>query len=197
MIRPSTQHPEIHMSTQNLSSVALNVVDQYSEAGKTLVHAYRVGSERAVHAVSARFESVLNARSLPLVNETFKANLIGAEQKIAGVVSRGVTLGANGADFTIEQVARVANGGIERLTTAGTRVEKVIGVAAVQKANALALPAANVSLQIANFVAEGSKFLSERVAGAEEIVVPAKKAAKKVARKKPAAKRATRTARSA
>jgi hypothetical protein len=185
------------MSTQNLSSVASNVVDQYSEAGKTLVHAYRVGTERAVNAVNARFASVVNARSLPLVNDTLKANLIGAQQKIASVVSRSVTLGTNGAEYTIEQVARAATGGIERLSSAGDRVEKVIGAAAVQKANTLVLPAVNVSLQIANFVAEGSKFLSERVTGVEEIVVPAKKAAKTVARKKPAAKRATRSARSA
>jgi len=187
------------MSTQNLSSVAFNVVDQYSEAGKTLVRAYRVGSERAVNAVTTRFESAVNARSLPLVTETVKANLIGAEQKIAGVVARGVTLGANGADFTIDQVARVANGGIERLSSAGARVEKVIGATAAQKVNTLALPAATVSLQIASFVAESSKFLSERVTGVEDIVVaPAKRAAKKVAKTKPAAKRASRrTTRSA
>jgi hypothetical protein len=172
------------MSTQNLSSVAINVVDQYSEAGKTLVHAYRVSSKRAVNAVTTRFESAVNARSLPLVTETVKANMIGAEQKITGVVARGVNRGANGADYTIDQAARVANGGIERLSSAGARVEKFIGATAVQKVNTLALPAATVSLQIANFVAESSKFLSERVTGAEDIVVAPKRAAKKAAAKR-------------
>jgi len=181
------------MSTQNLSSVAFDVVGQYSEAGKTLVHAYRVGTDRAVSAVNARFASVVNARSLPLVTDTVKAKLIGAETKIAGVVSRGATLGANGADFTIDQVARAANVGIERLSSATARVENVIGASAVQKVNTLALPAATVSLQIANFVADSSKVLSDRVVGAEAIVVkPARKAAKKVAAKKPVKKVATK-----
>jgi len=185
------------MSTQNLSSVAFDVVGQYNQAGKQLVRAYRVGSDRAVDAVNERFESVVNARPLSIVGDTVKANLIGAEKKLTGVVSRGVNLGANGADFTIDQVARVANVGIERMVEASNRVENVIGSTAVQRVNTLALPAATMSLQIANFVAQSSKFLSERVTGVEKVARPVKKAAKKVAKKKPAAKRATRTARSA
>jgi hypothetical protein len=181
------------MSTQNLSSVAFDVVGQYNQAGKQLVRAYRVGSDRAVDAVNARFESAVNARPLALVSDTIKANLIGAEKKLTGVVSRGVNLGANGAEFTINQAARVANGSIERMVNVGERVESVIGATAVQRVNTLALPAATMSLQIANFVAQSSKFLSERVTGVEEVVAPAKKAAKKVA-KKPAAKRTARRA---
>jgi hypothetical protein len=181
------------MSTQPLSSIAFDVVGQYTEAGKSLVRAYRVGSDRAVTAVNERFESVVNARTLPLVNDTLKANLIGAEQKIAGVVARGVTLGADGADVTIDRIARGVNVGLERLAGAGARVEGVVGTGTVERVNALALPAATLSLQIATFVAESSKLLSERVAGPEQIVVaPVKKAARKVAKK-----RATRSTRRA
>jgi hypothetical protein len=66
----------------------------------------------------------------------------------------------------------------------------------VQTVNSLALPAANVSLQIANFVAETTKRVSDRVTGEVELSTPAKKATRKTAAKKPAAKRA-RTARRA
>jgi hypothetical protein len=183
------------MSTQNLSSVATHVVGQYSEAGKHLVRAYRVGSDRAVSAVSARIESALNARSLPLVTETVKSNLIGAEKKFADALSRGVNFGANGADATIDQLVRGANFGIERLTNAGARVENVLPTV-VQTVNTLALPAANVSLQIANFVAESTKRVSDRVTGEVVLSTPAKKATRKTAAKKPAAKR-SRTARRA
>src|SRR5439155_26389024 len=99
----------------------------------------------------------------------------------------------NGAEFTLDQAARFANGSIERIVNVGEPVESVIGATAVQRVNTLALPAATISLQIANFVAQSSKFLSERVTDVEEVVAPAKKAAKEVA-KKAAAKRTPRRA---
>jgi hypothetical protein len=172
------------MSTQTLSTVAMNVVDQYNLAGKHLVRAYRAGTERAVGAVNERFASAVQARSLPLVNELVKASVIDAQQQVAGIVAFGLGMGANGADLTIDQVSRRVANGIERLTNATTRVESVIGATTLDKVGVLALPVAYVSLEIANAVAEGTKRLSDRVAGEEEMIVvatPAKKAAKKTA----------------
>jgi hypothetical protein len=177
------------MSTQTLRSVAQNVVDQYSLAGKQLVRAYRAGTERAVGAVNERFASVVNARSLPLVTDTVKTSLIDAQQQVAGFVSFGLGLGANGADITIDQLSRRVSSGIERVSGAGTRVESALGTSALDKIGAVALPLAHVTLEIANVVAEGSKRLSDRVAGVEQAPAPARKAAAK--------KRARRTTRRA
>ena len=58
--------------------------------------------------------------------------------------------------------------------------------AVIGTASSLAMPAAQVSLQISNFVAQGSKRLSDRVVGAEAVTAkkPARKAAPKAAVKK-------------
>jgi len=186
------------MSTQTLTSIATTVVDQYNQAGKQLVRAYRRGSERAVGAVSERFAATVNAGTLPLVTDGVKAGLIGAQQRVAGAVSFGVEIGANGADLTIDQVARRVTSGIERVSGATSRVDGLLGTPALERVGSLALPVANVSLEIANAVAEGSKRLSDRVAGS--VAVPAKKAARKAVKKvarKPAAKRAQRGTRRA
>jgi hypothetical protein len=181
------------MSTQTLSSVAQNVVDQYSLAGKQLVRAYRAGTERAVGAVNERFASVVNARSLPLVTDTVKSSLIDAQQQVAGFLSFGLGLGANGADITIDQLSRRVSTGIERVSGAGTRVETVFGTSALDKIGSFALPLAHVTLEIANVVAEGSKRLSDRVAGVEEVQVAAPAPVKKAAAKK-SVRRTTRRA---
>lgn len=170
------------MSTPTLSAVARNVVDQYSLAGKQLVRAYRAGTERAVGAVNERFASAVNARSLPLVTDSVKTSLIGAQQQVAGFVAFGLGLGANGADATIDQLARRVSSGIERVAGAGTRVETALGTSALDRIGAFAMPVAHMSLEIANVVAEGSKRLSERVAGVEQS--PAKAPARKAAAKK-------------
>lgn len=169
------------MTTQTLTSVALNVVGQYNQAGKQLVRAYRAGTERAVGAVNERFASTVNARSLPLVTDTVKGSLIDAQQQVAGLVSFGLGLGANGADIAIDQVSMRVGKGIERIADSTTRVESRFGSSALETAGTLAMPVALASLELANVVAQGSKRLSDRVAGAEEVVVakPAKKAAAK------------------
>jgi hypothetical protein len=187
------------MSTQNLSTIAIDVVDQYHAAGKNLVRAYRAGTERAVGAVNERFASALNARALPLVTEPVKASVIQAQQQVAGFVAFGLGLGANGADITIDQLSRRVVDGIGRVSNASTKVESVIGASAFDKVGVLALPMARVSLEIANVVAKGSKRLSERVAGSDEAVdvAPVRKAAKKTARKTTARKATARRTRRA
>ena len=174
------------MTTQTLTSVALNVVGQYNQAGKQLVRAYRAGTERAVGAVNERFASTVNARSLPLVTDTVKGSLIDAQQQVAGMVSFGLSMGANGADLAIDQVSTRVGKGIERLSGSTVRVENLIGSSALQTVGTLAMPVALASLELANVVANGSKRLSDRVAGAEEVVVAAP--AKKTAAKKRAAR---------
>ena len=173
------------MSTQTLSAIAIDVVDQYHAAGKHLVHAYRAGTERAVGAVNERFATAVNTRALPLVTAPVKASVIEAQRQVADFVAFGLGLGANGADITIDQVSRRVASGIERVSSATTKVESVIGANAFDKVGVLALPVARVSLEVANAVAAGTKRLSERVAGEPEVVAaPVKKAARKTAARK-------------
>jgi hypothetical protein len=168
------------MTNQTFTSVALNVVGQYNQAGKQLVHAYRAGSDRVVRNVNERFAAALDARSLPLVTDSVKASLIDAQQVLAGFVTSGVAAGTDRADAGIDTVARGVASGIEGLAGAGARIETAFNVQALDTVGTLAMPLAQVSLEIANRVANGSKLVSERVAG-EEIVAaaPVKAAAKK------------------
>jgi hypothetical protein len=167
------------MSTQTFTSVALNVVGQYNQAGKQLVRAYRAGSERVVRNVNERFAAVLDTRALPLVTDSVKSSLIDAQQVLAGFVSSGVAIGSDRADAGIDSVARGVKSGIEGLAGAGARIEGAFDVSALDTVGTLALPLAQVSLEIANRVAQGSKTLSERVIGEEIVAAPVKAAAKK------------------
>ena len=167
------------MSTQNFTSVALNVVGQYNQAGKQLVRAYRAGSERVVRNVNERFAAILDRRALPLVTDTVKSSLIDAQQVLAGFVSTGVSLGSDRADAGIDSVTRGVKSGIEGLAGAGARIETAFNVQALDTVGTLVMPLAQVSLEIAHRVAQGSKRVSERVAGEEVIAAPVKAVAKK------------------
>jgi hypothetical protein len=167
------------MTHQTFSTVAINVVGQYNQAGKQLVNAYRAGSDRVVRNVNERFAAMLDARSLPLVTETVKSSLIDAQQVLSGFVTSSVAMGSDRAESGIDNVARGVKTGIEGLAGAGARIETALNVQALDTVSTLALPLAQVSLEIAHRVAKGSKRVSERVAGDEVIAAPVKAVAKK------------------
>ncbi|WP_372525964.1 hypothetical protein [Piscinibacter sp.] len=175
------------MSTQTLSSVATHVVGQYSQVGKLIVGAYRAGAQRIVSGANTRYAAFLNSRSLPLVNEAVKASLIDVQQQFAGLVEGGIASGSNRAEQAIEFLAGGINGGIQRIAATSERVETAFGSTAITTVGSLTMPAAQVSLEIANRAVEGTKRLSARVIGAEaevvEVAATAKRTVKKAVRR--------------
>jgi hypothetical protein len=173
--------------TQSLTSVASNVVGQYTQVGKIIVGAYRSGAQRLVHGANERYVSFLNSRDFPLLNDDVKASLITVQTQIAGLVEGGINTGSDRAEQAIDFVAGGVNGGIQRVAATAERVEEAFDTKALSTVGTLAMPVAQVSLEIANRAVEGTKRLSVRVAGVEadveQVVVKAKRVAKKAVRR--------------
>lgn len=144
------------MSTQNLSSVAIHVVGQYNETGKTLVSAYRTGAHRVLGGVASRFSRVQKATD-------FLANRLDID------TSRVVN--------AMDRVAAVSTNGIEAVASRAARIESPVATSVLNTVTALNLPIATLSAKIADKVVEGAKAIEVRVSGTgEEKVVRAVKA---------------------
>jgi hypothetical protein len=170
------------MSTQTLSSVATHVVGQYSQVGKLIVGTYRAGAQRLVSGANTRYAEFVNSRALPLVNDAVKASLIDVQQQFAGLVEGGITSGSDRAEQAIDLLAGGINTGIQRIAATTERVETAFDTTALTTVGNLTMPAAQVSLAIANRAVEGTKRLS-RLTGAEvEAAATVKRAAKKTVR---------------
>ncbi|HEX6703440.1 MAG TPA: hypothetical protein VF169_01665 [Albitalea sp.] len=172
------------MST-TLNSIAIDVVGQYGEAAKHLVQAYRTGTERAVTGLGGRYEKLLESRSLPLVTDSVKAGIIGAEQRLSGLVVDTVGRVSDGAGNAVD---RVSSRAIEGMQAFGEKTAWANDLMVVNALRTINLPAAKLSLEIATQINKATRSLSERIAG-----VPAAPAPKA----KSAAKRVRRTARKA
>jgi hypothetical protein len=172
------------MSTPTLSTVAIDVVGQYNLAGKSLVQAYRAGSERVLRGLNDGYASVIST-PLPLVDDQVKAKLADAQGQVSSGFTNGVALVSRQAEEWIDRVAEGATVGIERIAATELPTNLPFGTAvnsqALNTVNAINLSAAQLSLQIATQVAESSKRLSDQI-GADEIAAA-----------KPARKRATRS----
>ena len=173
------------MSSQTLSAVAIHVVDQYGSAGKHLTQAYRTGVERLVGGANARYASFLQNRSIPLVNEQVKSDLINAQHLLAGFLLKGVHAGSDRAVQAIDTVTTRAASGIQAVASTATRVESAFDTTALDTVRTLNMPAATLAAQVAGKIVEGAKAVESRVGtvSAEEEVTVVAKPARRVARK--------------
>src|SRR5262245_19694722 len=156
------------MSTQTLSSVAIDVVDQYHLAGKHLADAYQAGVQRALDAAGDRFAAAVQARSMP---EAVKSSLIDAQQRVAGIVVGGLRLGSNAVSAINDRVADGVKGGIGRIAETVSRIDTVFDTNASDSITVLNMPSAQLSLAVASAVAARAKSIGERVGVQEQAVV--------------------------
>ena len=173
------------MSSPTINSVALDVVGQYGLVGKNLLAAYRSGTQRVVSQINDRYTTMVKSPSLPLIDSSIRDSLVAAHQQFAGFIVGGVVRATEQFDVAIDRVTEGTVQGIKRLGEVGQRIEAVVGAPVVDTMTKLNMPAAQISLQIAGRIAEGSKRLAERAAGVEEAVVA------EAAQAKPRARRAS------
>jgi hypothetical protein len=158
------------MTTQSLSSVASNIVGQYSKAGKQILGAYRSGAQKLVSGASTRYVSMLKSGALPLVTDDLKARLANAQSQISGFVAGGLSV-------SIERVAAVSD-----------RVQDKLDTQAITKVGNIAiLPVARISLMLATRAVVDTKRLSDRVTDvpleAAPVVAKSKRVVNKAVRK--------------
>ncbi len=158
------------LSQASIHAVAIDVVGQYGLAGKHLVNAYRLGTQRIVAQVNDRYTSMIASPSLPMVDESIRSSILSAHQQLTGFFVGGVVRATEQADLAIDKITDGTTEGIKRLGGVGERFEAMVGAPVVDTMTKINMPAAQLSLQIAGQVVEGTKRLVERVAVVEEAV---------------------------
>ncbi|MEJ8857031.1 hypothetical protein WKW79_20815 [Variovorax robiniae] len=174
------------MSNASLATAATHVVAQYSAAGKTLNKAYSATIERLLGDAKTRFVSALEARSLPLVNDQVKSQLVNAQEVLSGFMLKGVQTAYGQADQAIDLIAKRADSAIEKVAANVARVESSFEFVKLDAVRAINAPVASLATQIADKVAEGAKavearlgVVAEQVAEVAVAAKPARRAARK------------------
>ena len=155
------------MSTQTLSSVAVHVVGQYNEAGKTLVSAYRTGAHRLLGGAASRL-----------------APRFAAAEKITGFLANRLDLDTSRVVTLMDRVAAASTNGIEAVAGRAAQIESPVATSVMNTVTALNMPVYTLSATIADKVVEGAKAIETRVAGtdADQVVRTVKAKARTVRR---------------
>ena len=147
----------------NLNAIAIDVVGHYTHTAKNLLATHRSGTQRAVSALSAGYEQMIDKQPLPWINSDIKANLVESQQRLARALVDSVARIAERADGAVDEVSGRTVRGIEAFGEQTAWAKDMMVVSALRKIN---LPVARLSLQIAGRVDDASRRLSQRVAGA-------------------------------
>ena len=167
--------------TTTLNTVAIDVVGQYGLAGKHLVQAYRLGTQRMVDQLNERYSSLVNAAPLSSIDESIRTSMLNAQQQLAGFFVGGVARATEQADLAIEKLTDTTTENIKRLGGVGERFEAMVGAPVVETMTKVNMPIAQLSLTIAGQVVEGSKKLVETVAANQDLATASVDAVETVA----------------
>ena len=184
------------MTTQTLSRVTLQTLENYRTAATQAVVAYRLGSHRLVGVVNGALENNVYPRTAKLApGATERMNEVRGN--VSDIVIKGIDQMAErtekaidlGADTAAAQVAKVAD------FAAGIDNEMVVN--GLQTAVRLSMPGAKLALVVSGKVAERAEALVEAAGGK-----PVKKAMRRagvVAKRKtaPVARKAKATVKTA
>ncbi|MEJ8849496.1 hypothetical protein [Variovorax rhizosphaerae] len=156
------------MTNQSITTVANHVVAQYSAAGKTLNKAYRATAVRMLDDAKARLVSALDARSIPMIDDNIKSQLVNAQQVLAGYMLKGVQTAHDQANQAIDTIAKRANSSIESMSSTVARVESSFELGNLDAVRTLNAPIVSLVSQLADKMVEGAKAVEARLATVTE-----------------------------
>ena len=177
------------MTTHHLSHVTLATLENYRNAAKQGVLAYRSGSRRLIGAVNGALEQRVYPRTAKLAPRATEI-MNNVRGNVTQVVIQGVDQSAARATSAIEFGAATAGTQVHKLARFAAKVDSPVVANGLQTAARLTMPGAKVVLAISGKVAAGAVALAD-AAGARPQRSAARKAA---AAPRRAVKRATQAA---
>jgi hypothetical protein len=184
------------MTTQTLSRVTLQTLENYRAAATQGVVAYRLGGHRLVGVVNGALENTVYPRTARIApRATDRANEVRGT--VSEFVEKGIDQIARNTEKVIAMSSDTAAAQVSRLAKFADGIENTVVAEGLQTAAKLTMPGAKVALVLSTKVAEGAQALAD-VAGARRVRKAARSAAAgtqrraaPVARKAKAATQAT------
>lgn len=170
------------MTAKSLAGVTTDLIHAYGNTARHVINAYRVGGERIVDAVEERWEGALQASGPKWTNE-MRHQALAAQRLAGGFCARSLGMTTQGADELVQQIIRLATGGVKQAAANATRFEEQTGFCGLNQLSATAAPAAEVAGRLARQLELKTAEMAEQLVrgntdeqGAAKRVTPFKKA---------------------
>ena len=154
------------MIAKNLSTVATDLIESYSNTAKNVIDAYRTGGERMVTVLEQRWNSALKQSRSQLTGDVAK-NASAAQLAFSVYYSKGLTQTSKGAEMLVSQLVKFAEAGVERAAANASLFEEKTGLNTLNTIASVAKPGAVVLSQLAAKIEEKSAELASKIAGSD------------------------------
>ena len=169
------------MSTQTLSRVTLETLENYRTAATQAVVAYRLGGHRLVGAVNGALENSFYPRTAKLsVAATERMNEVRGN--VSDIVVKGIDQVAERTEKAIEMGSTTAAAQVAKVADFAAGTHNAMLTSGLEAAVRLTMPGAKLALVVSGKVAEGANKLAD-AAGAQDLKKAVKKTAKKAGAK--------------
>jgi hypothetical protein len=184
------------MSTQTLSHVTLETLENYRNAATQAVVAYRLSSRRLVDVVNGALENNVYPHAAKLApRATDRMNEVRGN--ISEIVVKGIDQAAERTEKVIELSSSTAAAQVTKVAEFAASIDNQILINGLQAVARMTMPGAKVALAISSKVAEGANAVAD-AAGARPVRRAVRKAAAGAKRKAaPAARKAKATLKTA
>lgn len=169
------------MTTQTLSHLTLQTLDNYRTAANQAVVAYRVGSHRLVKVVNATLENSVYPRTAKLAPVATR-RMDGVRGNVSDVVVKRIDQVAERTEQAIEMGSTAAAKQVKRAARFAAGIDNNMVASGLQTAARLTMPGAKVALAVSGKVAEGASALAG-AAGARPVRKAVRKTTVKAGRK--------------
>jgi hypothetical protein len=163
------------MSDQYLSHVTLETLENYRNAARQGVLAYRSGSRRLIGAVNSALEHSVYPRTAKVAPRATEF-MNEVRDNVSQIAIKGLDQSAARATTAIEFSAKAAGTQLNKLARYAARVDNPVVADGLQTVARLTMPGAKVALAISGKVAAGAAALAD-AAGARPVRRAARKAA--------------------
>ena len=155
------------MTTQTLSRVTLQTLENYRTAASEGVVAYRLGGHRLVRVVNGALEHNVYPRTAKIApRATDRLNEFRGN--VSKLVVKGIDQVARNTEKAIEVSSSTAAAQVTKLATFADGIDNEIVANGLQTAARLTMPGAKVALALSSKVAEGAHALAD-AAGARPV----------------------------
>lgn len=162
------------MTTENLSTVASDLIESYGNAVNNVIEACRVGGERMVGVLEQRWNRALKESRSPLSAETAR-NASAAQLAFSVCYIKGLGLTTHGAQQVVSQAVKVLESGIERVAANASKFEEKTGVTSLTTLARATTPGAVFLTKLAAQAEQKTAGLIRKIADEDVTTVSARR----------------------
>jgi hypothetical protein len=166
------------MTSEKVSSVVLDILENNRKTGKSIIESYRKGGIRLTHRIESGWEKVID-KGASRLDKKLRAKLVDGGHKLTGFWSKRVATVSDTAEKALD---KVYDGATKAFESVKSKVEGVDNKYASQYftyVGKAALPGAKLALDLSARLADGTDKLYGRIAPSPK--APRKTRAKRTA----------------